>query len=577
MPNNPNLMNESELPEGLEFVNRAPIVTGGAAAPPQDFDKYQGAVVSAIGLSPDTVDSQLPGHLPVFRLMPASLAGNPATNAAIQSTAGKVAEATPPAVAPAVAPSTGLTSVGLDMPPAFTVTNSPLTSNGTIDVAWAPEPPGYFLAAAPAGLTSLAEVTNSQGNNNSSATEVATITSTPPSTVSSGWFLYTSVSAGASYLNPSGLTQHGNLGTANFSTDVPVTYTETGNDVYTFVNTLLTFSGSQPAFVQYATGSLNSSLVGSASFGSNTTAGDALIVILKGVGTPSNELVHMTFTDSGGNLYSLVSANLIASASGNNGWVQEQVYICPSCVGGADTISVTGSGHFGGGASYTVEIYEFGSLGSGLAYPIFRPISPSDLPAINASLIAGGQVSPKFGGTGSNLGATGGTSEVLLQTTVGGNITVRQLDFSDLEGVSPATMYNNAMLVGLGLPSEIQNEDSLNHVADISVPLSLGAPTASGPFRINFYMITTAAATASGTLPDIYFTWTDPEINATCFADYIPSNPTANTVGNLVQGVAYIYAKAGQDIYFQTGVTTPYASVGVTHLEFSVHIRMEQL
>jgi hypothetical protein len=224
-----------------------------------------------------------------------------------------------------------------------------------------------------------------------------------------------------------------------------------------------------------------------------------------------------------------------------------------------------------------VEIYEFGSLGSGPAYPIFRPISPSDLPAINASLIAGGQVSPKFGGTGSNLGATGGTSEVLLQTTVGGNVTVRQLDYSDLAGINPATTYDGQILVGQGLSSEVANVDSLNHIADISVPLNIIAPAASGPFRINFYLITTQAASVSSTLPDIQFSWTDPETSATCTYDYIPPTPAANTVGNLVQGVAFVYAKVSDDITFRTGVTTPYASVGGTALKFSVHIRAEQM
>jgi hypothetical protein len=38
------------------------------------------------------------------------------------------------------------------------------------------------------------------------------------------------------------------------------------------------------------------------------------------------------------------------------------------------------------------------------------------------------------GGTGSNLSATGGASQVLLQTTVGGAVTVRQLTFADIGG-----------------------------------------------------------------------------------------------------------------------------------------------
>jgi hypothetical protein len=43
-----------------------------------------------------------------------------------------------------------------------------------------------------------------------------------------------------------------------------------------------------------------------------------------------------------------------------------------------------------------------------------------------------GTVSPTHGGTGANLSATGGTSQVLQQTTVGGNVTVGQLAASNL-------------------------------------------------------------------------------------------------------------------------------------------------
>lgn len=49
-----------------------------------------------------------------------------------------------------------------------------------------------------------------------------------------------------------------------------------------------------------------------------------------------------------------------------------------------------------------------------------------------------GQLTPGNGGTGSNLSATGGTSQVLKQTSVGGNISVAQLACSDL---SNATAY----------------------------------------------------------------------------------------------------------------------------------------
>jgi hypothetical protein len=49
------------------------------------------------------------------------------------------------------------------------------------------------------------------------------------------------------------------------------------------------------------------------------------------------------------------------------------------------------------------------------------------------------------GGTGSNLSATGGASEVLLQTTVGGAITVRQLTYADISGSPTIAIWNTTV------------------------------------------------------------------------------------------------------------------------------------
>src|SRR5208337_1254102 len=57
----------------------------------------------------------------------------------------------------------GLSSVGLSMPTGYVVTNSPLVANGVISVTWAAEPQGYFLAAAPPGLSALVGTTSNEG------------------------------------------------------------------------------------------------------------------------------------------------------------------------------------------------------------------------------------------------------------------------------------------------------------------------------------------------------------------------------------------------------------------------------
>ena len=83
------IMNESDLPEGLEFVDRAPIVTGSspAGAPPQPVDRYQGAILTApFGTDADIHKSQLPGVAPVYRLMTAAASGQANLNSAGLST-----------------------------------------------------------------------------------------------------------------------------------------------------------------------------------------------------------------------------------------------------------------------------------------------------------------------------------------------------------------------------------------------------------------------------------------------------------------------------------------------------------
>lgn len=54
----------------------------------------------------------------------------------------------------------------------------------------------------------------------------------------------------------------------------------------------------------------------------------------------------------------------------------------------------------------------------------------------------GTAVVPQYGGTGSNLSATGGAHQVLQQTTVGGNITVGQLANTDITGLGTLSTQN---------------------------------------------------------------------------------------------------------------------------------------
>jgi hypothetical protein len=104
------------------------------------------------------------------------------------------------------------------------------------------------------------------------------------------------------------------------------------------------------------------------------------------------------------------------------------------------------------------------SVGSSSATSLFN-VGSSNQFQINATGIItngiwqGSTIAPTYGGTGSNLSATGGTSQVLRQSTVGGNITVSQLAASDLSngttGSGTVVLANTPTLVTplLGTPT----------------------------------------------------------------------------------------------------------------------------
>lgn len=79
--------------------------------------------------------------------------------------------------------------------------------------------------------------------------------------------------------------------------------------------------------------------------------------------------------------------------------------------------------------------------------PAFTDISGTasvaQIPNLPASIITSGQLALARGGTASDLSATGGTSQVLKQTSVGGAITVAQLAFTDISGAASVAQIPN--------------------------------------------------------------------------------------------------------------------------------------
>lgn len=123
-----------------------------------------------------------------------------------------------------------------------------------------------------------------------------------------------------------------------------------------------------------------------------------------------------------------------------------------------------------------------------------------------------GQLSPTRGGTGSNLSATGGTSQVLKQTSTGGNITVGQLSYADISGThntntnlsfvadaSASLVANSTFYLGSGRIAGTEGVAAL----PLSVPgtiKNLYCSTLSGPGGATTYIATLRKNTSSQTL-----------------------------------------------------------------------------
>ncbi len=119
----------------------------------------------------------------------------------------------------------------------------------------------------------------------------------------------------------------------------------------------------------------------------------------------------------------------------------------------------------------------FASPNGSSGIPTFRPLVAADIPNLNFSKITTGIVPVAQGGMGVSLASTGGTSQVLKQTSVGGNITVAQLTFTDISGSVAATQLPNPSASTLG---GIQSLAAASHKWINTISTS-GVPSATQP------------------------------------------------------------------------------------------------
>jgi hypothetical protein len=549
------IMNESELPKDLEFVDRAPTITGSGAAPTQSFDRYQGAILSApLGLDTDIAKSQLPGANPAYRLMPTSIAGNPASNAAIQSTARKVI-----AVTPSPAPTPVASTITLNIPPIFTPITQTVTLPGPLAFSLATELPHTFLGAPIPGLTGLTSV-STNGHSPSPATN-ATITFTPPS---SGWVLYMESLSGNSNNAPSGWTPWGDSAALSIASTSPITATDIVSTSLSWCNTAITFSGAIPTFIVnnqaiYSGGTTTKT----ASLTVTPSAGNFLIVSIYGFAGVGGSFTGFTLSSSKGDPLPQISVGA-AGASAFNGPVTLHLFISPGVIGGSTTISSTISGTFPGGSNYTLSVTEVTPFAAGAGTPLFRLIDATDLPSLSAGNLSNGTT-----GTGAIVLAA---SPTLTGTLAAGSETL----------TGKITNYNGIGTLSNGIPAEYAAVDLTVQAAAITATTLYTVPAAgAGMYRISWVATVTQAATTSSVLGgtngfQILYTDNDTSVVKTMPGQIVAgvdTNANNSTATGTISGCFIANAKASTNIQYQMD----YSTLGATPMQYNLHIKLEAL
>lgn len=440
-------------------------------------------------------------NVPQSRITPPQPAQSANLNATIQSTAA-------PQIAAAIAaipPSTGSGILSLSYTGNEFTIGSPNGPNTTITKN--PQPPHTFWAAPIAGLSDFLGFTGNNYSTGTGGSPVATnptITFTPQQIPS--WVYYFQESAGNTNTAPSGWTTLLDAATLQMSSTSPVTATDPTAPAFTWCNVAIQFAGTVPAVV--ASSAVNiPQPANTVSHTFSSTAGDVILVAIRGInGGANGAIVPLNVSDSQGNAYSLIGFS-IAGNSGFNGSGEVAVFATGNIPGGAVTVTASTGALVGGGGGFRANFVEFGPLNSGPGVPSFRSIASSDLPAIPASLIIG-VLGVKEGGTGSDLSATGGTSQFLRQSSTGGAIIPIQLDYPDLAGQSIAALYDNVTLAGKGLPSIVfQNSTtSLGNITSINV-----GTLNTGLYRVSVTLIAIVGTIGIGdVIPECDFTFNDP-------------------------------------------------------------------
>ena len=568
---------------------------------------FQGSLDPGLQHDADFVNTALrSSSAPRFALMPLGLQSSALTSAQITSVAHSAATAGTGTGQGGSGGSGGggggtdSDQITLDIPSIFTPITQTVTLPGPLEFTLAPEPAGTVLS----GPTNAAVGFDGAffGTAVSSGAGSLTVVGGTPSQPSGEYAVFIAVGGnGAGALTftgaPAGWTVLG--GSTGVSPEYAIAVPSTGvSAVDTWAagpseasGMIVYLNGALPSFSNFASATPGNTSVSKAITG--MTVGNSILVLCHCV--LRFGVTGGVISDSQGNTPILLGT--VGQPFGVGGAVfgsQVFVYLIPAVSAASDTVTFSIS-PASSSNSIRMVLYEVPPSSAIAAIPRFQ------LPPTPNVTFATGILPPAAGGTGANLSATGGASEVVMQTTVGGPFTVAQLAASDLSNgttgsgaivlansptlggsvvfTSKITSYNNLATVSNGIPEEIATIDLVNQAAAIT-PTTLYAVTAGRPgmYRISWVATVTQAATSSSTLGDFQILYTDFD---TSVVKTMPGTPVAGVTNNstnststgTISGCFVAYVAASTTIQYQMG----YASSGVTPMKYNLHIKAELL
>jgi len=142
------------------------------------------------------------------------------------------------------------------------------------------------------------------------------------------------------------------------------------------------------------------------------------------------------------------------------------------------------------------------------------------------------------------------------------------------EAAQPNELVNKALLDSsvAGVVKQVGADAKSAQTANVNAPAVYAVP-ASGTYRVSAYVVVTQAATTSCVVPSVTVNYTE-ATTGIVVGDILFNTSTTNQVGSHITGSVVIQAQQNSDIGY---VTSNYASVGATPMQYQVRVVIERL